>query len=136
MNDESNKPPKKKRLTSKQQLFVQNYAQGMTGTDAVRAANYNVTSNNTASSVASQLLDLEHVQQALQVALVAECPDIHKISARTIYQILLSQESTATEKLKAIETLAKVFNWFNKTNKPASANNVRSIREMFKLPTE
>ena len=136
MNDESNKPPKKKRLTSKQQLFVQNYSQGLTGVEAVRAANYNVTSNNTASSVASQLLDLKHVQEALQIALAAECPDIHKISARTIYQILLSEESTATEKLKAIETLSKVFNWFNKTNKPASAVDALSVKSFFKLPEE
>jgi len=46
---------------------------------------------------------------------------------------LLSQESTATEKLKAIETLAKVFNWF-KANEPKA--EINSTRNLFRLPEE
>jgi len=122
-----------KRLTGKQQLFVTNYASGKSGVDSVKAANYNVANNNSASAIASQLLSLDHVQEALQIAIASEYPDIHKVSARTIYGILNSETSTATEKLRAIETLAKVFNWF-KANEPKA--EINSTRNLFRLPEE
>ena len=131
-NDEK---PKKKRLTARQQKFVQHYANGLSGTDAVIAANYNCTSNNTASSMASQLLDLEHVQEALQIALASDFPDIHKEAARTIYSILRSEESTPSEKLKAIDTLSKIFNWY-KAPQTETRSQPNTIRDYFKLPEE
>lgn len=128
MSDDS-----KKKLTSKQQRFVQGYAMGLSGSDAVKAANYDVASNQNASSIASQLLSKDHVQDALRIAIASQFPDIHRVSAQTIYGILTSENSTATEKLKAIDTLCKVFDWLA-TAQPKQDN--RNIQSIWKLPEE
>lgn len=129
MSDDS-----KKKLTSKQQRFVAGYAMGLSGSDAVKAANYDVASNQNASSIASQLLSKDHVQDALRIAIASQFPDIHRVSAQTIYGILTSEDSTATEKLKAIDTLCKIFSWISSTKQEEPSKN--STAHMFRLPEE
>lgn len=122
----------KKYLTANEQRFVKIYATGSkTAKDAVIEAGYNVTNGNSAKSLASKVLKRERVQKALADAIEKEFPNAASMSANAIYNIIASEETSPTEKLKAIEVLIKVCGW-----KSQSETNQVTIKSSFALPEE
>ena len=124
---------KKDKLTGKQQRFVAAYASGIPAKDAVIEAGYNVTSNESASSLATKMLSSDKIQNALENAIIKHFPNVPDMAANTLVDILINPEGRASDKLKAIELLAKVCGW-QAPSKHANLNV--TLREKFKLPEE
>jgi hypothetical protein len=123
----------KKRLTSKQQRFVAAYSSGMSGQEAVIEAGYNVSSTESAKSLATTMLSNDKIQNALAEAIHRQFPNVPDLAANTLVDILINPEQRASDKLKAIELLAKVCGW-QAPSKHANLNV--TLREKFKLPEE
>jgi phage terminase small subunit len=123
----------KKRLTSKQQRFVAAYSSGMSGQEAVIEAGYNVSSTESAKSLATTMLSNDKIQNALAEAIHRQFPNVPDLAASTLVDILINPEQRASDKLKAIELLAKVCGW-QAPSKHANLNV--TLREKFKLPEE
>jgi phage terminase small subunit len=123
----------KGKLTGKQQRFVAAYSTGMSGKDAVVEAGYNVTTDDSAKALASKLINSDKIQNALSESLHKRYPNIPNMAADTLVDILINPEQRASDKLKAIELLAKVCGW-QAPSKHANLNV--TLREKFKLPEE
>jgi len=123
----------KKRLTSKQQRFVAAYSSGMSGQEAVIEAGYNVSSTESAKSLATTMLSNDKIQNALAEAIHRQFPNVPDLAANTLVDILINPEQRASDKLKAIELLAKICGW-QAPSKHANLNV--TLREKFKLPEE
>lgn len=122
----------KKILTAKEQRFVKAYSTGsITASDAITTAGYNTSSIQSSRSLATKMLRKDHIQQALADAIAADFPDIAKLSAQRIYQIIASDDSRPLEQLKAIEFLARVAGWLQ----PRESSTV-TIQQSFALPEE
>lgn len=123
----------KPKLTVKQQKFVAASMQGMSGKDAVIAAGYNVTTPNSAESLASTMLANPKIQNALSHAIQEEFPNVPQLAARRLVNILIDDESRPGDVIKTVELLAKVCGW-QAPSQHASLNV--TLREKFKLPEE
>jgi len=124
---------KKGKLTPKQQRFVAGIATGMDRKEAIIQAGYKVTSDDSARSLATTMLNNDKIQNALVLAIEIDYPNIARRTAQTVMEVLDSSETRAADKLKAIEILIKVCGWAAPTKH--AAVNV-SIRDKFKLPEE
>ena len=124
---------KKDKLTPKQQRFVAGVATGMEAKEAVIQAGYKVTSDESARSLATTMLNNDKIQNALVLAIEIDYPNIARRTAQTVMEVLDSPDTRASDKLKAIEILIKVCGWAAPT-KHASVNV--SVRDKFKLPEE
>lgn len=124
---------KKPKLTVKQQKFVAASLQGMSAKDAVIAAGYNVTSDESAAVMGTNLMSLPKIQNALDAAIQLEFPNVTNLAARRLINILIDDESRPSDIIKTVELLSKVCGWQAPT-KSASLNV--TLREKFKLPEE
>lgn len=124
---------KKPRLTIKQQKFVELHSQGVPATEAVVQAGYNVSSKHSAQSLGSLMLANPKIQNALAHAIQEEFPNVPQMAARTLVDVLIDPEGRASDKLKAIEVLAKICGW-QAPNQSANLNV--TLRDKFKLPEE
>lgn len=120
-------------LTGKQKRFVAAYSQGASGKEAVIQAGYNVTTDDSAKTMASRLLNSEKIQNALDAAIQQQFPNVPQLAAQRLVNILVDDQSRPTDIIKAIELLSKVCGWQAPT-KSASLNV--TLREKFKLPEE
>lgn len=124
---------KKDKLTPKQQRFVAAVSTGIPAKEAVIQAGYKVTSDASASSLATTMLNSEKIQNALALAIEIDYPNVTKRTAQTIMEVLDNPDVRPADKLKAVEILIKVCGWQAPT-KHASVNV--SVRDKFKLPEE
>lgn len=124
---------KKPRLTPKQQRFVAATAQGMSASDAVVAAGYNVTTSGSAEALGSRMLAQPKIQNALSTAITRQFPNVPDMAANTLVDILINPEGRAGDKLKAIELLCKICGWQAPS---AHASFNVSVTDKFKLPEE
>lgn len=124
---------KKDKLTPKQQRFVAAVSTGIPAKEAVIQAGYKVTSDASASSLATTMLNSEKIQNALAIAIEIDYPNVTKRTAQTIMEVLDNPDVRPADKLKAVEILIKVCGWQAPT-KHASVNV--SVRDKFKLPEE
>lgn len=124
---------KKDKLTPKQQRFVAAVSTGIPAKEAVIQAGYKVTSDASASSLATTMLNSEKIQNALALAIEIDYPNVTKRTAQTIMEVLDNPDVRPADKLKAVEILIKVCGWQAPT-KHASLNV--SVRDKFKLPEE
>lgn len=122
-----------KNLTGKQKRFVAAYAEGRSGKDAVISAGYNVTSDQSAASLATTMLNNDKIQNALDVAIKQRFPNLPNLAADRLVNILLDDQSRPSDVIKVVELLAKVCGW-QAPSKHASLNV--TLREKFKLPEE
>lgn len=123
----------KPKLTVKQQKFVAASMQGMPASEAVKAAGYNVTSENSARVMGSLMLANPKIQNALSFAIQEEFPNVPQLAARRLVNILIDDESRPNDIIKAIELLSKVCGW-QAPSQHASLNV--TLRDKFKLPEE
>lgn len=124
---------KKDKLTPKQQRFVAAVSTGIPAKEAVIQAGYKVTSDASASSLATTMLNSEKIQNALALAIEIDYPNVTKRTAQTIMEVLDNPDVRPADKLKAVEILIKVCGWQAPT-KHATVNV--SVRDKFKLPEE
>lgn len=124
---------KKDKLTPKQQRFVAAVSTGVPAKEAVIQAGYKVTSDASASSLATTMLNNDKIQNALALAIEIDYPNVTKRTAQTIMEVLDNPDVRPADKLKAVEILIKVCGWQAPT-KHASVNV--SVRDKFKLPEE
>ena len=122
-----------KGLTGKQKRFVAAYSQGMSGKDAVVQAGYNVTSDDSAASLATTMLNNPKIQNALDAAIQQQFPNVTKLAAERLVNILIDDQSRPSNIIKTIELLSKVCGW-QAPSKHASVNV--TLRDKFKLPEE
>lgn len=122
-----------KDLTGKQKRFVAAYAEGSSGKDAVIQAGYNVTSDKSAASLATTMLNNEKIQNALNESLKVRYPNAANLAADRLMSVLLNDESRPADVIKVVELLSKVCGW-QAPSKHASVNV--TLREKFKLPEE
>lgn len=122
-----------KNLTGKQKRFVAAYAEGLSGKDAVVEAGYNVTSDKSAASLATTMLNNDKIQNALDDALKVKYPNAANLAADRLMNVLLNEESRPADIIKVVELLSKVCGW-QAPSKHASVNV--TLREKFKLPEE
>ncbi|NDG29297.1 hypothetical protein EB118_04240 [bacterium] len=120
-------------LTGKQKRFVAAYAQGTSGKEAVIQAGYNVTTEESAKTIASRLLNSDKIQNALDAAIQEQFPNVPQLAAQRLVNILIDEQSRPGDIIKAIELLSKVCGW-QAPSKSASLNV--TLREKFKLPEE
>jgi phage terminase small subunit len=120
-------------LTGKQKRFVAAYAQGKSGKEAVVEAGYNVTSDASASSLATTMLNNPKIQNALDAAIQQQFPNVPQLAAQRLVNILIDDESRPSDIIKTIELLSKVCGW-QAPSKHASVNV--TLRDKFKLPEE
>lgn len=123
----------KKNLTVKQQKFVAAHSQGMPAKDAVIAAGYNVTTEQSAKSLGSLMLSNPRIQNALAAAIQEEFPNVPQLAARRLVNVLIDDTTRPAEVLKAIEVLSKICGW-QAPSQHASLNV--TLRDKFKLPEE
>jgi len=109
------------KLTAKQQRFVKSYAQGKAASEAVVEAGYNVSTKASAHSLGTDLTHNAKIQRALAKALEEEFPDAEKQALSVLRDIITDPGLRSSERVKAIETLAKIFGW-NAPTKSASIN--------------
>lgn len=122
------------RLTGKQKRFVAALVTGkVTQTQAVIDAGYDVNARSTASAVACNILKSAKIQNALAEALKVQFPNGPQVAAEVIMGILTDMDVRPSDKLKAIELLARVCGWQEPT-KHSSVN--LSISDKFRLPEE
>ena len=122
----------KKRLTAKEQRFVKSYASGNVDlAGAITTAGYQTSSVQSSRSLATKMLRKDHIQQALSECIEAEFPDVAQLSARRLYNIIASEESSPAELIKAIEFVSKICGWLQ----PRETSTV-TIRQSFALPEE
>lgn len=124
---------KKPQLTVKQQKFVAASLQGMPASQAVIAAGYNVTSDESAKNLGSTMMRNPKIQNALSAAIQEEFPNVPQLAARRLVNILIDDTSRAGDIIKTIELLAKICGWQAPTQH-ASLNV--TLKEKFKLPEE
>jgi hypothetical protein len=79
------------------------------------------------------MLSNDKIQNALAEAIHRQFPNVPDLAANTLVDILINPEQRASDKLKAIELLAKVCGW-QAPSKHANLNV--TLREKFKLPEE
>jgi len=120
-------------LTGKQKRFVAAYSQGMSGKDAVVEAGYEVTSDKSAASLATTMLNNPKIQNALDAAIQQQFPNVPQLAAQRLVNILIDDESRPSDIIKTIELLSKVCGW-QAPSKHASVNV--TLRDKFKLPEE
>ncbi len=127
-------PKKLPRLTSKQRKFVKAMATGrVTQTQAVLDAGYEPKDRKVATVMGGNIMRSPKVQNALAEALRVQFSNGPQIAAEVIMGILTDLEVRPSDKLKAIELLAKVCGWHEPT-KHSSVN--LSISDKFRLPEE
>lgn len=124
---------KKPRLTPKQQRFVAATSQGMSASDAVIAAGYNVSTRNSAEALGSMMLAQPKIQNALSASIQRQFPNVPDMAANTLVDILINPEGRPGDKLKAIELLCRICGW-QAPSAHASLNV--SVSDKFKLPEE
>jgi phage terminase small subunit len=122
-----------KSLTGKQKRFVAAYAQGASGKEAVIQAGYNVTTDDSASSLATTMLNNPKIQNALDAAIQQQFPNVPQLAAQRLVNILIDDQSRPSDIIKTIELLSKVCGW-QAPSKHASVNV--TLRDKFKLPEE
>lgn len=123
----------KPKLTVKQQKFVAAHTQGMSAKDAVVAAGYNVTTDQSARSLGTIMLANPKIQNALAAAIQEEFPNVPQLAARRLVNVLIDDTTRPAEVLKAIEVLSKICGW-QAPSQHASLNV--TLRDKFKLPEE
>lgn len=122
-----------KSLTGKQKRFVAAYSQGASGKDAVVEAGYSVTSDKSAASLATTMLNNPKIQNALDAAIQQQFPNVPQLAAQRLVNILIDDQSRPSDIIKTIELLSKVCGW-QAPSKHASVNV--TLRDKFKLPEE
>lgn len=122
-----------KSLTGKQKRFVAAYAQGASGKEAVIQAGYNVTTGDSAASLATTMLNNPKIQNALDAAIQQQFPNVPQLAAQRLVNILIDDQSRPSDIIKTIELLSKVCGW-QAPSKHASVNV--TLRDKFKLPEE
>ena len=122
-----------KGLTGKQKRFVAAYSQGTSAKDSVIEAGYAVTSEKSASSLANTMLNNPKIQNALDAAIQQQFPNVSKLAAERLVNILIDDQSRPSDIIKTIELLSKVCGW-QAPSKHASVNV--TLRDKFKLPEE
>ena len=122
-----------KSLTGKQKRFVAAYAQGASGKEAVIQAGYNVTTGDSAASLANTMLNNPKIQNALDAAIQQQFPNVPQLAAQRLVNILIDDQSRPSDIIKTIELLSKVCGW-QAPSKHASLNV--TLRDKFKLPEE
>ena len=126
--------PKFPRLTSKQKKFVKAMATGrVTQTQAVLDAGYQPKDRKVANVMGGNIMRSPKVQNALAEALKVQFPNGPQVAAEVIMGILTDMDVRPSDKLKAIELLARVCGWQEPT-KHSSVN--LSISDKFRLPEE
>ena len=104
MSDET----KFKELTVKQKRFAHEYFEGKSGVDAVKAAGYNVTNNNSAAAQASRLLHTEPVRNYLQHLMFQTYPDAPNLMLSRLVEIISSKTSKDSDANNSIKILAEL----------------------------
>lgn len=127
--ENDNKP---KSLTVKQQKFARGISQGKTRSEAVVDAGYNVSSKHNARIMGYQMMQKPHITNAVQAYIETEMPNLPGTAAQVLYEILLSPDSRPSDRIKAIEMLAKICGW----NAPSKSVNINTKVESdkWKLP--
>jgi phage terminase small subunit len=96
-------------------------------------AGYAVTSEKSASSLANTMLNNPKIQNALDAAIQQQFPNVPKLAAERLVNILIDDQSRPSDIIKTIELLSKVCGW-QAPSKHASVNV--TLRDKFKLPEE
>lgn len=120
------------KLTIRQRKLVHEIMKpGMSGQQAVINAGYQPKDEKSARSIAEVTLHRPRVQQAIAEILAEKYPDVGNDAAGVLRDILHDVAATHSEKMKAIELLAKFFGWNAPTKHQRLNANIR-----YKLPGE
>lgn len=124
---------KKDKLTVKQQKFAHEHFNGKSGTQAVIAAGYNVSSENSAGVIANQLLKTPKVRSYLQTLLFTKYPEASEEGiGRMLSIIRTGKDNDAINAFKLLVTVAGLM----PEKEPSKNVNVNLKANDFKLPTD